>query len=82
MNLVLKGKSVFGSGPQEALMGNKKTGRIPLDISVKAPIVLDFGSLKTMEVKVLVDCHLIVNSLSPNEEIKILSSDYEVTAKM
>lgn len=82
MKLVLKGKSVFGPGLQEALMGNKKNGRIPLDISVKAPVTLDLGFLKTMEVKVLVDCNLIVNSLSQKEEIKILSSDYNVKVKM
>lgn len=63
-------------------MGNKKNGRIPLDISVKAPVILDVGFLKTMEVKVLVDCNLIVNSLSQKEEIKILSSDYNVKVKM
>lgn len=78
MEVVLRGKSEFGSGLQEALMDSRKKGRIPLEIFVKVPVSLELGSYQTAEVKVLVDCNLVVNSLSPREKIKILSSHYKV----
>ncbi|EEF44472.1 NDR1/HIN1-like protein 6 [Ricinus communis] len=75
--IVLKGKSEFGSGLQEALMQNRNTGRIPLLVEVKAPVSIVVQELPLRQVTVLINCSLVVDNLSPNKKAKILSSSYQ-----
>ncbi|XP_042479360.1 NDR1/HIN1-like protein 6 [Macadamia integrifolia] len=82
MKVVLSGKSEFGSGLQEALMDNRRTGRIPLLIMVKAPVIVMLGEYAMREIVVLVNCSIVVDNLSPNKKIGILSSNYNVSASL
>ncbi|KAI3876286.1 hypothetical protein MKW92_010997 [Papaver armeniacum] len=76
MDIVLKGKSEFGSGLQEALLDNKKIGKIPLLIIVKPPIVIEMGSLPLKQVTFLVNYSLVIDSLTPRKQVKILLTTY------
>ncbi|GAV81899.1 LEA_2 domain-containing protein [Cephalotus follicularis] len=76
INVVLKGKSEFGSGLQEALMENQDSGRIPLLVEVKAPVKVTIVQLQLREVVVFVNCSLVVDSLSANKKPQILSTKY------
>uniref|UniRef100_A0A5B7B544 Uncharacterized protein n=1 Tax=Davidia involucrata TaxID=16924 RepID=A0A5B7B544_DAVIN len=78
MKVDLKGKSEFGSGLQEALMENKNSKRIPLLVMVKAPINIVLGEIQMRQFVVHVNCSLVVDNLSPNKKIGILSSNYTV----
>ncbi|KAI3846795.1 hypothetical protein MKX03_028311 [Papaver bracteatum] len=64
MDIVLKGKSEFGSGFQEALLDNKKIRKIPLLIIVRAPIIIEMGDLPLKHVKFLINCSLVIDSLT------------------
>lgn len=77
ISIVLKGKSEFGSGLQEALMDNRDTGKIPLLVMVKAPIAVVLQNFPLREVVVYVNCSLVVDNLSPNKKAQILSSKYD-----
>ncbi|KAI3832999.1 hypothetical protein MKW98_025883 [Papaver atlanticum] len=54
MDIVLKGKSEFGS----------------------APIVIEMGALPLKQVTFLVNCSLVIDSLTPKKQVKILSTTY------
>ncbi|KAL6963414.1 hypothetical protein U1Q18_001500 [Sarracenia purpurea var. burkii] len=74
----LKGKSEFGSGLQEALMENRKSGQIPLLVEVKVPVSVVVSDFPFRQFTVFVNCSLVVDNLSPNKKIGILSSQYSV----
>ncbi|CAK7349867.1 unnamed protein product [Dovyalis caffra] len=76
IHVVLKGKSEFGSGLQEALTDNSKTGRIPLLVIVNAPVSVMVQSFPLKQVMVNVNCSLVVDNLAPNKRVRILSSSY------
>lgn len=76
IQILLKGNSEFGSSLQEALMQNREAGKIPLLVEVKAPVALVIQQFPTRLVTVLVNCSLVVDSLSAKKEAKILSSTY------
>uniref|UniRef100_A0A6N2M2E7 Late embryogenesis abundant protein LEA-2 subgroup domain-containing protein n=1 Tax=Salix viminalis TaxID=40686 RepID=A0A6N2M2E7_SALVM len=76
IQVVLTGKSEFGSGLQEALMDNRETGKIPLLVMVSAPISVVLKSFPLREVVVNVNCSLVVDNLAPNKKVRILSSEY------
>ncbi|KAF6163148.1 hypothetical protein GIB67_025012 [Kingdonia uniflora] len=78
LNVVLTGKSEFGSGLQAALMDNRKTGRIPLTIKVRVPVSVVLGEFPLRQFTVLVNCSLVVDNLSPKKKVGILSSKYDV----
>ncbi|GMP54488.1 hypothetical protein CsSME_00019650 [Camellia sinensis var. sinensis] len=78
MNVLLKGKSEFGSGLQEALMQNRNSGKIPLLVLVKVPVSLILAEIPMRHFVVFVNCSLVVDNLSPNKKIRILSSKYNV----
>ncbi|XWS68613.1 hypothetical protein CRYUN_Cryun04dG0105500 [Craigia yunnanensis] len=75
MNILLKGKNEFGSGLQETLLQNQKKGKIPLLITVKEPVSIVIAGFPLREV-IFVNCFLVVDNLSPNHKIVILSSNY------
>ncbi|KAF5726393.1 hypothetical protein HS088_TW22G00071 [Tripterygium wilfordii] len=74
LNIVLKGKSEFGNGLQEALMDNRNSGKIPLVVQVKAPVTVVIGEFPLREIVALVNNSLVVDNLSPHKKAKILSS--------
>ncbi|KAJ7981433.1 Late embryogenesis abundant protein, LEA-14 [Quillaja saponaria] len=77
IDVVLKGKSQFGSGMQAALMENRHTGKIPLLVLVKVPVRIVLGQIHLSEFVVNVNCSLVVDNLVPNKKAQILSSKYE-----
>ncbi|KAF5458437.1 hypothetical protein F2P56_022464 [Juglans regia] len=76
MRISLQGTSPFGSGLQEALMENRHTGRIPLLVRVKAPVSIVLGKFPLRTVDVYVNCSLVIDNLSPNKKVRILSAQY------
>ncbi|KAI4363824.1 hypothetical protein MLD38_019993 [Melastoma candidum] len=74
IKILLKGKSEFGSSLQTALMESRHTGRIPLIVKVKVPVVVVIGSTPLNEMKVKVDCTLVVDNLSPQKTANIISN--------
>ncbi|XP_057953952.1 NDR1/HIN1-like protein 6 [Malania oleifera] len=82
LQVPLKGTSEFGSGLQQAMMDNRHNGKIPLLVKVKVPVRVVVGSLPLRQLFVFVNCSLVVNSISPNQKIRILSSKYNVEAAL
>lgn len=78
IKVLLSGKSAFGSGLQEALMQNQNSGHVPLLVHVKVPVNVVVGEVSLRHFTVSVNCSLVVDSLSPNKKIGILSSKYNV----
>ncbi|KAF7142130.1 hypothetical protein RHSIM_Rhsim06G0148200 [Rhododendron simsii] len=78
MKVLMSGKSEFGSGLQEALMKNQKAGHIPLLVQVKVPVNVVVGEFPLRHFTVSVNCSLVVDNLSPNKKIGILTSKYNV----
>ncbi|OMP09582.1 Late embryogenesis abundant protein, LEA-14 [Corchorus olitorius] len=76
MNITMKGKNVLDSGLREDLLKDKKEGKIPILITVKAPISLVIGKFPLREVFVYINCSLVVDNLSPKHKIGILSRKY------
>ncbi|KAI4341082.1 hypothetical protein MLD38_025852 [Melastoma candidum] len=74
IKILLKGKSEFGSGLQEALMENRNTGRIPLTVKVKVPVIIVIGELPLNEIRVLVGCALVVDNISPHKKANVVSN--------
>ncbi|KAK9131696.1 hypothetical protein Scep_011224 [Stephania cephalantha] len=78
IKVTLKGESTFGSGLQGALMESRHKKRIPLTIKVRVPVVVVMGTFPLRQFAVLVKCSLVVDSLSPNKKVQILSSQYDI----
>ncbi|KAJ8763785.1 hypothetical protein K2173_003567 [Erythroxylum novogranatense] len=76
INVVLKGKSEFGSGLQEALAEKQNSGTIPLLVMVYVPISVVLKQFPMREVLVYVNCSLLVDNLSSKKDARILSSTY------
>lgn len=74
IKVILKGKSEFGSGLQEALMDNRKSGKIPIIVKVKVPVSIVVGEFPLRQFKVHVTCTLVVDNLTPNKKAQILSN--------
>lgn len=81
IKVVMRGRSEFGSGLQEALMENRRSGRVPVDVFVRVPVSLLLGSLQTSQIRVVVHCALVLDSLSPTRKPNILSTNYDVKVK-
>ncbi|KAJ9171087.1 hypothetical protein P3X46_019135 [Hevea brasiliensis] len=82
IQILLKGDSEFGSGLQEALMQNRKSGQIPLLVEVKAPISVVIRDFPMRQVTVLLNCSLVVDNLSPKKKARILSSTYHYAVEL
>ncbi|KAL8461257.1 hypothetical protein ACS0TY_031857 [Phlomoides rotata] len=72
MKVDLVGKSEFGSGLQEAY---RKSSQIPLLVMVRAPVRIVVGEYTLREMKVFVNCLLVVDNLAPNKKLNIVSSN-------
>ncbi|PIN12653.1 hypothetical protein CDL12_14740 [Handroanthus impetiginosus] len=75
MKVDLVGKSAFGSGLQEAFAESRKNHKIPLLVKVKVPVRVVVGEVPMREIKVFVNCSLLVDNLAPNKKIGIISSN-------
>lgn len=73
----LRGQTEVGSGLQESLMADRKAGKIPLLVMIKAPIIVVLQSFPLREVVASINCSLVVDNLAPDKPINILSSKYD-----
>ncbi|KAJ7948286.1 Late embryogenesis abundant (LEA) hydroxyproline-rich glycoprotein family [Quillaja saponaria] len=76
IDVVLKGKTKFGSGMQAALMENRHTGKIPLLVLVNVPVRIVLGHIQLREFVFKLNCSLVVDNLAPNKKVQIISSSY------
>nr|GLL22923.1 uncharacterized protein LOC109188310 [Ipomoea trifida] len=76
MKIEMRGVSEFGSGLQDAFEENKKTGRIPLLVKVKAPVNVVMGKVESREFIVYVNCSLVVDNLQPGKKVGIVKTGY------
>ncbi|MED6222289.1 hypothetical protein PIB30_062936 [Stylosanthes scabra] len=81
LNLSLTGQVQSGSTIMAAMQQQQQTGRIPLDLKVKAPVAIKLGKLKLRKVNVLGECQLQVDSLSSNNLISIKASNCKFRMK-
>ncbi|KAJ4729844.1 Late embryogenesis abundant protein, LEA-14 [Melia azedarach] len=70
----LKGLAAIGLDNQETFMADRKAGKIPLLVHVKAPITIQLGSFTLKKVVVEVNCKVIVDNLTPGEKVGIVSN--------
>ncbi|KAK1566920.1 hypothetical protein Q3G72_006091 [Acer saccharum] len=77
IKVVLKGKREFGLGLLENLTADNKAGKVPLLIVVKAPISVVIGKWPLRQVLVKLNCSLVVDNLTTDNKIKILSAKYD-----
>ncbi|WCJ30683.1 hypothetical protein M5689_012228 [Euphorbia peplus] len=82
ISIVLKGKSEFGNGLQEAMTQNKNKGKVPLLVQVRAPVSLVVQDLPLRQVTVLLNASLVVDNLAPHKKAKILSSKYAIGVEL
>lgn len=58
------------------------TGYVPLNLRVRQPVRVKLGKLKLFKIKFRVRCSLTVDSLSPNNDIRIRSSSCKFKLKL
>ncbi|KAL0307013.1 UNVERIFIED_CONTAM: NDR1/HIN1-like protein 6 [Sesamum radiatum] len=75
MTIDLVGKSVLASGVQEDFAQRQKEGKIPLLVKVKVPLRIVIGNMPLRQFKVFLNCSLVVDSLTPNKKVGVLSSN-------
>lgn len=75
MKADLVGKYKFGSGLQEAFAESRENHEIPLLVKVKVPVKVVVAGFPLRQFIVLVNYSLVVDDLSPNKKIGILSSN-------
>ncbi|KAL7142165.1 hypothetical protein ABFS83_08G105500 [Erythranthe nasuta] len=73
MQIDLTGKSDFGSGLQQAFTDNKNNHKIPLLVRLKVPVIVVLGQIHLREFKVFVNCSLVLDNVSPNKDVGIIS---------
>lgn len=78
MQVMLSGKTPFGSGLQEVMMENKHNRRIPLLVKVKVPVRIVVFDIPLRQFQVFVNCSLVVDNLSPKQKARIISSKYNL----
>lgn len=74
LSLVLSGQTQDATGLLSSLQAAQQTGNIPLNLRARVPVRLKLGSLKLMKWKFLVRCRLNVDSLAPDNAIRIRDS--------
>ncbi|XP_021905685.1 NDR1/HIN1-like protein 6 [Carica papaya] len=78
-NVLLKGRSEFDLDLQQTLSKNRNSGKIPLVVKLKVPVSIVLGDFLLRQVVILVNCSMVINNLSANQPVKILSSGYSYT---
>lgn len=82
LDVSLSGQNQFGNTMMSALMQAQRSGNIPLDLKVDQPVSIKPGSLKLGKVRVLVNCKLIVDSLSSSNLVSIKKSSCSIRVKL
>ncbi|KAG6661451.1 NDR1/HIN1-like protein 6 [Carya illinoinensis] len=74
--VVLEGNSPFGSELQETFMKNKHAGKIPLLFRLEAPVSFVLGDFPLKTVNIYLNSSVVVDNLSPNKKVRILTTQY------
>ncbi|KAA0050323.1 hypothetical protein IC582_023552 [Cucumis melo] len=82
LDVVLTGRTVYGSTLMSALVEQQQTGRIPLQLRAVAPVAVKMGKMKLKKVKILGNCLLVVDSLTANNAITIKASNCKFRLKL
>ncbi|CAN8241463.1 unnamed protein product [Cochlearia groenlandica] len=82
LNVDLTGRAQYGNTVLSALQQQQQTGRVPLDLKVDAPVIVELGKLKLKKIRILGNCKLVVDSLSTNNRINIKASDCSFRLKL
>lgn len=82
LDVALTGQSQYGNTLMSAIQEAAQTGRIPLDLKIEVPVSVKLGKLKLRKVRVMGDCLLIVDSLSPNSLVRIKASTCKYGLKL
>lgn len=82
LDVSLTGQTQYGSSLMAALQEQQQTGRIPLDLKVKAPVSVKLGRLKLRKVRIYGDCIVVVDSLSTNNLVSIKTSKCKFRLKL
>ena len=78
---VLKGSGVvLTSTVKNSLLQAQSQGKVPLLLTVRAPVKIKVGSVKSWTITVKVDCDITVDSLTANA--KIFSKDCHYGVKI
>lgn len=75
LDVALTGEAQAGSTVMNALQEQQRTGRVPLDLKVDVPVAIELGKVKLPKVRLLIECELIVDSLSSNSLVSIKASN-------
>ncbi|KAL5730187.1 hypothetical protein ACHQM5_003039 [Ranunculus cassubicifolius] len=81
IKVTLDGVSSFGSGLQEVYADKRKGKKIPLFIEVKAPVKIVMANFPLKSITVFANISLVVDDLSPNAKINILSSKQDIKVR-
>ncbi|WOL18047.1 protein YLS9-like [Canna indica] len=77
----LKGAGILlSSDNRRALVKANSEGKVPLGMSIKVPIKVKFGAVRSWTIKVKVNCDVTVDKLT--EKAKIVSKDCRVKVKV
>lgn len=77
--MVLKGNGIeLSSEDQRSLVGSQTKRKVPLTVSIRAPVRIKVGSVKTWKITVKVDCDVTVNELTAQAKIVSKRCDYKV----
>lgn len=82
LDVSLSGQAESGSTLMRALQEQQQTGRVPLELKVRAPVAIKLGRLKLRKVRILGGCMLVVDSLSANNLISIKASNCRFRLKL
>ncbi|PHU29409.1 hypothetical protein BC332_01502 [Capsicum chinense] len=75
----LKGSNVIlGSSVKTALRNEQKKGKVPFRVSIKAPVKIKIGAVKTWEITVKVNCDVTVDALTVKSKLVSKDCDYSV----
>ncbi|KAM3324290.1 NDR1/HIN1-like protein 13 [Capsicum chacoense] len=75
----LKGSNVIlGSSVKTALRNEQKKGKVQFRVSIKAPVKIKIGAVKTWEITVKVNCDVTVDALTVKSKLVSKDCDYSV----
>ncbi|KAI3747632.1 hypothetical protein L6452_10171 [Arctium lappa] len=82
LDVALTGQTRAATGVMNSLQAQQQMGSVPLVIRAKVPVRIKLGKLKLPKWKPVVRCRLRVNSLSPDNVIRIRDSSCSFKFKL
>ncbi|XP_047325456.1 NDR1/HIN1-like protein 6 [Impatiens glandulifera] len=82
LDVALEGRDNYAGAAMSAIGEAQRTGSIPLRLKVEVPVRVQMGGLKVKRVRVLGNCLVVVDSLSPNSLISIKHTNCKYKLKL